>query len=791
MSLARATFCLISLLVLAQVFGQTTTRLTDGWMPYEKGYTTHAGQGKTGDVALVCENTAAENVRGALNTVNLNQTVATAFLVSAWSKAEGVNGSSDDGYSLYLDLTYRDGDHLWGSMSPFATGTHTWQQAKVRIVPTKPVLSVNIYVLFRRHIGKAWFSDVTVSNLSGKAIFDFQPITAPQVLHDGWFVRDVAQDSPLVPVSDIAKLGLRAEVATKGDEQSIHVFDKQGKDRALTLTYCERFDAVGGKWWNTIRSSTTITDFEIGTLTSTSSGANKLSSLYPFAVVTTASVGRMLAVRPTLGPRPFRLFYNPAYKLLCASFDVGLAASNHLFPSQASAEVFLHQIDRQHGMRGAAALYYIKFPNEFKNRMPKQGIWIPFTNPSTISHFEDFGISVHEGDNSVSSDAKAGIYSFRYTEPMTWWMNMAPAIPRTDAAALEQLQKNRKSADPAIRRQAEAVVNSGTYGADGRYNVSFQNQPWANGAVWILNPNPLLHRTDGSAVQADVLFDLTAATKRFTTTSLSGEYLDSLESHSEVLDFRKESIAASRVGLSFDNATYRPVVPQAFSTFEIASEMSGWLHAKGKFLMANTTPINYFCYMPLVDCAGIEVNWLSDGKWTPDSDDVFCYRRTMSYHKPYMLLQNTDFSKFGSKEVALYFKKCVFYGVFPSFFSADAATNPYWENPALYNRDRDLFKRTIPVIQTLAREGWEPITNAISDDSAVFVERFGEHTWTVFNDSQVTKTYRLRINTVTNISSIHDLLSGTSMLVNTSGGKTVVTDTIEPGDCRVIRLSSN
>jgi hypothetical protein len=163
----------------------------------------------------------------------------------------------------------------------------------------------------------------------------------------------------------------------------------------------------------------------------------------------------------------------------------------------------------------------------------------------------------------------------------------------------------------------------------------------------------------------------------------------------------------------------------------------------GKLLFANTTPVNTFGYQPLVDCSGIEVNWLDGAAWSPDGDDVFCYRRTLAYHKPYMLLQNTNFANFGPKQVQLYFKKCLFYGVFPSFFSADAATHPYWEDPKLYERDRPMFKKMISIICDLAAKGWEPVTYAHTNDPEVFIERYGANTWTVFNNGKTVKTVKV------------------------------------------------
>ena len=87
----------------------------------------------------------------------LNQAAREVIVASVWSKAENVGGQRDAGYSLFLDVGYVDGTPLWAQMSPFRTGTHDWQQAKVKIVPAKPIKVVAFYMLFRSHSGKASF----------------------------------------------------------------------------------------------------------------------------------------------------------------------------------------------------------------------------------------------------------------------------------------------------------------------------------------------------------------------------------------------------------------------------------------------------------------------------------------------------------------------------------------------------------------------------------------------------------------------------------------------------------
>ena len=80
-------------------------------------------------------------------------------------------------------------------------------------------------------------------------------------------------------------------------------------------------------------------------------------------------------------------------------------------------------------------------------------------------------------------------------------------------------------------------------------------------------------------------------------------------------------------------------------------------------------------------------------------------------------------------------RRCLAYGMFPGFFSPDAATGHYFSRPELYERDRPLFKRYVPLCKLLAEAGWEPVTNARTEAPHIRLERFGESLLTVFNDS--------------------------------------------------------
>ena len=364
---------------------------------------------------------------------------------------------------------------------------------------------------------------------------------------------------------------------------------------------------------------------------------------------------------------------------------------------------------------------------------------MPFTNPAKVAHPEDFGIAYHEGDNSVASDDRLGILSFRYTEPMTNWMPLPAEMPRTYENALALLHKSSETGRGEARETSRAALNCGSWDENGRFNLQFRNEPWANGAVFLLNPDPGLPATADRPTRASLAYTKEASDRRYgpetvkKSGELDGEYLDSLELGADTTDFRPEHLARSRYPLTFDTDRHRAVLPEWFSTYAFTRYLSDDLHRRGKLLMANSTPIRFSVYAPILDVLGIEVNWKQGDRWTPDADETMCLGRTMSGTKPYLLLMNTDFRRFTAADVERYFQRALFYGIYPSMFSADAATHPYWDDPALYNRDRPLFQKYIPVIRKLSAAGWQPVTHARSSSPELWLERFGDSHWTVFN----------------------------------------------------------
>ena len=599
----------------------------------------------------------------------------------------------------------------------------------------------------------------------------------------GFFARDVSDDGPLIPMrvavakrkaggleisganSDL-RLRYTLKITQERDSLAIdgEITDVNRDNRALSLYLVLPIDATGWQWGNDIRSSETIApNREYTNQTRVNVGATGGLSRYPFAVLSNETQGIGIGSQQDW-PSVYRIFYNGAAKQFVIAWDFSLSKTLTWPAYNARFRCNLFRLPPalvKWGFRAAAQTFYALHPDGFARRAQSDGIWLPFTAPNTSEHPEDFGFAYHEGDNSILYDDQHQIASFRYTEPATYWLPMPPEMPRTYENALALISKNAEAGNalstpntqhltPSARDFARAVLNSGTWDEDGKFNLEFQNAPWTNGAVFPLNPNPELLATPEKPTKGSLSYNFDLAAQRYGPTAKGiqdGEFLDSLEGWADTLDYRPSNLQNMPYPLPFDTESRRPVAPEWYAVHTFARFLRDDLRNRNKLLFANSVPIRFSIFAPLLDVMGIEVNWLdSHGNWNPEDDATLNYRRTLSAKKPYLLLMNTDFNKFTPDYVERYFQRCLFYGMFPSLFSANAADHAYWETPAWYNRDRPLFKKYIPLIKTVSAAGWEPVTFARSSNPVVFVERFGTHFFTLRNDSPTPQTATITLD---------------------------------------------
>lgn len=735
-------------------FEEGTATEARGWSDWRLGHTYDTAVARSGRRSAKCVATDPEQQRGPMQRIVLKQKRPQVVIASAWSRAEGVSGGADSGYSLYLDIIYTDGTPLWGQHAPFSTGTHDWERREVVVVPEKPIEHLTVYGLFRGHTGTVWFDDfslVEVQLEEGVETLDDVPVLRPLRLPEGttvpladgtyghWLVRDVATEGDfyavpwpkgVIPALHLEVRGHR-EQRDEATEVTLEVRDTTGRDRALTLLFLWPLGEEGvWRWWQDVRRSEVAERGEHRFTATCNAGSNGRISYYPLACVTRGGPqpqGYCIAVRMDR-PRLYRLAYHAGFRALYAAFDVGLAPDAKR-PSTADVTALAYRFAPTWGFRAALKRYYDLFPEWFLKRVPDEGIWMPFTDISTVEGFEDFGFKFQEGAPNIPFDDQHGFLSFTYNEPMSYWMPMGDA-PRTYEGILEVLRRN--AADPkrgSHHQMAHAVFSCATYDPDGRYHVWIRNAPWCDGCVFALNPDPDLP-PDGPGYRnrAYLGYDPARADQQYkpgTWEGKDGEYLDSLEMFADVLNFRREHFAYADLPLVFSHTDRKVAQMLVFATYEYARWVAEDVHRRGKLMFANAVPHRFSFLCHLLDVMGVERNWNPGGQYTPDPDWLFNYRRAMCYQKPYLLLQNTHFDPFGPELVERYFQRCLFYGVYPSMFSHNASSDPYWRNPKWYHRDRHLFRKYIPLIKRVATAGWEPIPYARVEPEGVYLERFG------------------------------------------------------------------
>lgn len=234
-----------------------------------------------------------------------------------------------------------------------------------------------------------------------------------------------------------------------------------------------------------------------------------------------------------------------------------------------------------------------------------------------------------------------------------------------------------------------------------------------------------------------------------------GIYFDSMEwNWHHDLNYNRAHFPYADFLLTFSSSleSPRPAIWNYSSEYEMMNQVSREMHSAGKLTMGNGFGWTPFA-AGILDLFGAEFSWFNAADY---DSRILQFRRSISYQKPIVVLLNEGFSddaftKAPFDGYRVYFQRMLFYGFFPSFFSADASNDPYWADPKNYNQGRPYFKKYIPLIQKIAAAGWEPITHASSDSESLGIERFGRAGaktiyLTVLNKSEATLKTSIKVD---------------------------------------------
>jgi hypothetical protein len=792
--------------------------------------------------------------------VELNQTRATPLVVSAWSKADKAEGSRGAEYSVWVDLQYMDGTPLYGQRATFEVGTHDWQKAEYSFVVSKPVKSATVHLLFRRGFsGTVWFDDVSLQELqvTSGLIFDRIPASLPSKAvvpgkpaaslasgdglalsfddrgrpstltvqgkpllgksPGGFWLRDVAAAGPwLRPDLKVKKtagklqmagqekaagLALNAEWASTADGLDAHVTvrDLTGKDRAVTAYFVLPVADLPWQWHDDVLHSLPTSGGEYANTAGWPLGG--LASAYPWCSITAPQTGLSLSA-PMDCPRVARFTYNSDLKALFVAVSLGIVKDTANFPSQADFRFSLYWHDPAWGFRAASAKYYQRHPQFFVRRLQRGGIWNAFGPIQKMKDWQDFGFAYDENSETpLQFDNDNDIASFRYIEPMTYWLPMAKSYPRTNDGAMQALQDNLEKGNASQKQWAQVTRCSGVYNHEQKLDLSVQNQAWCDGAVFTLNPDPFLAETPQCPLNKGHLgYNKEWADKNLrqkTGPRVDGIYLDSMPNWGDVRNWRREHWKTVTVPLTFDPESKEPMLLQVFSTWQYSDWIARDVHERGGFMHGNGGVL--WPYFPaLLDVTGQETGAIL----TPEA---MATARTLMRTKPYSPLLNTRFANLPPTYSEDYFHACVLWDIFPSYFCGDYFQDGQWkisrffDEPQLYEKVRPLYKQFIPILRRMYDLGWEPVTYARTQTPGVMIERYGpgpggETLLAVYNSTkapvEATVTVDAAALKLPQTMKASALVSAKDVALIANGKNLTVSVSLAPARCEVIRIGN-
>ncbi len=577
-----------------------------------------------------------------------------------------------------------------------------------------------------------------------------------------------------------------------------NIKDISGNDRAITIYFALPIDAIGWFWWDDIETKLLIEEGrEYSNVEKNCPfGANGKHSRYPLATVSNENSSLTLAI-PMDKPVVHRLIYDSQMRLFFVAFDFALTKKTRKFPSRADFEFLIFTSDSHWGFRSALAKYYSLFPSFFTKRANKEGSWYVWGNMKDTPKAKEAGFMFHWGPGGVDAvkyDNDEGFYALQYIECAFYQQSMgdykeAPPYEKAIQRLKEASEGNPSTLDTLVklsytggsgffgqmpRREyfqkiSKAVLNSALYDENGRIICLIGNYPWIGdsgwGAIFPCNLDPDIPEGYGKFNIENSLRTAFDFYKR-NGAHLDGIALDSYGGYGDDkrINFREEHFTYADFPLTFSLKDKRPVLPQYFSLIEWTRKLAQRVHPQGLLLMANCawgfTPAFLTFSAPYLDVFGAEAPYFSDPRFI----------RAIAYHKPCTDLPYTPRPEWEVKFHLLY-------GIFPG-----------------HGNDLALLIKYNPILQELAKAGWEPITNASADKEDIWVERFGKGKaiyFSIHNHSEEEKEFTLSIemDKIGGKSFIaKNMLTGEKIRVKIDGGIVRIPLELSGRDTTVIKI---
>jgi len=547
------------------------------------------------------------------------------------------------------------------------------------------------------------------------------------------FVPGIPEAGSLTGGLRLSFAGVEAEAVLRGvpHENALHFTCRvEGKrdlpDRGVLLRFAFPANCIGWRWHDDTQTSRPITpDGLYENVTPLRAWADlpewkdkpDLKMGYAnrnFCTVLTGEAGLCLSV-PLDAPCIFRTAYNARERQLQLLYDFALSPETRE-PNTWSFAFDLYACNPEWGFRSALAEYYKLYPEMFTNYVKRPGQWMAFNRLSQIDNANEFRFGLQEGAPEPEYDDKIGVLSTTYFTHAGMFANIPNYDPEKDPLppheVLVKAMADQFKRTTGLEGIFEAV---GLHDSEGKLDVQktsvyghiisqFNLDPELPYGAWHLN------RTG----------EQTKYFKEKRGGELDGFYYDGLTAG---LNYRRDHFKYSEAPPLWDPVARKAFLNNFFSSCSFARAAAEQLRPRGQITMMNGALGASFFVAPWLDVFGSET-----GLRISRSD--LNYIRSIAYHKPFLTLLKGNYEKaIGHAEIELFMKRALAYGIFPGFFdwppSGLGPGGRYWDHPEYYERDRDLFRKYLPLCQALSKAGWEPVTYARSSVEKVYVERFG------------------------------------------------------------------
>lgn len=516
-------------------------------------------------------------------------------------------------------------------------------------------------------------------------------------------------------------------------------------ERAIALTYTIPLAGRGFRFSPSLNESVKI-----------GKDASGSGTVFPIAAMTGAKSGVAMAIPPD-APCMFRMIGSADG--LSVRMYLGMSPLTKAFPNSARFSFVIYPCDPKWGFRDALRRYYAAFPAYYTHHGKGDGLWLfQSTNPPNLSDF----LYNETWPNPkfvdiLARDDQAGILSFPYIIVGQREIKHLKSLPASYEQAMAEYEQWSPARAPGTKESIAAggdeflkneVESSAIRDKAGNYQVNIRNTDWgANSVTFIMNPNPALrgeHTTGGDAVA--LVHEWLAEYP-----NADGIYVDSLGSAwCGKINFRRDHFPFARYPLTFDGEG-NVALHNALSHYEFLEPLRAELHRQGRLLMANgvycysaKTPeyadvkdTGRFFLAALCDVAGAESSTPSQERWE--------FYRTAMGRKPYLILKY-HWEK--PDNVQAVFNQALCYGVFVT--NSNGLGKVYWTDPNGYARDKALYAWYVPLVRTLSKAGWQPVTHASSPTEGVRFERYGDKGdiyFTIYNSGKAERECALRIET--------------------------------------------